>query len=100
MLKIILYYAFNSWTDPLRQMKFVRIKGHEYTCKFYLKRCFVYRLFKYGDGAKFWGYVQTNTEPLSVERSSGSSVSIVFGYGLDDLAIVVRSPVEAKWFFL
>jgi hypothetical protein len=30
----------------------------------------------------------------------GSSVSIVSGYGLDDLAIKVRSPVEAKGFFL
>jgi len=23
--------------------------------------------FKYGDGAKFWGYVGTNTEPLCVQ---------------------------------
>jgi hypothetical protein len=30
----------------------------------------------------------------------GSSVSIVSGYGLDDLAIEVRSPAEAKGFFL
>jgi hypothetical protein len=30
----------------------------------------------------------------------GSSVSIVSGYGLDDWAIEVRSPAEAKWFFL
>jgi hypothetical protein len=28
----------------------------------------------------------------------GSSVGIVFGYGLDDRAIKVRSPVEAKGF--
>jgi hypothetical protein len=28
----------------------------------------------------------------------GSSVSIVSGYGLDDRAIVVRSPAEAKDF--
>jgi hypothetical protein len=30
----------------------------------------------------------------------GSSVSIVSGYGLDDCAIEVRSPAEAKGFFL
>jgi hypothetical protein len=31
---------------------------------------------------------------------TGSSVSIVSGYGLDDRAIEVRSPAEAKGFFL
>jgi hypothetical protein len=30
----------------------------------------------------------------------GRSVSIVSGYGLDDRAIEVRSPAEAKGFFL
>jgi hypothetical protein len=30
----------------------------------------------------------------------GSSVSIVSGYGLDDRATEVRSPAEAKGFFL
>jgi hypothetical protein len=34
------------------------------------------------------------------ESEPGSSVSIVSGYGLDDLAIEVRSPREAKGFFL
>jgi hypothetical protein len=33
-------------------------------------------------------------------RSRGSSVSIVSDYGLDDQAIGVRSPAEAKGFFL
>jgi hypothetical protein len=33
-------------------------------------------------------------------RSRGSSVSIVSGYGLDDRAIGVRSPAEAREFFL
>jgi hypothetical protein len=33
---------------------------------------------------------------LAVEP--GSSVSVVFGYGLDDRAIDVRSPAEAKGF--
>jgi hypothetical protein len=31
---------------------------------------------------------------------TGSSVSIVCGYGLDDRAIKVRYPAEAKGFFL
>jgi hypothetical protein len=30
----------------------------------------------------------------------GSSVSTMSGYGLDDRAIEVRSPAEAKGFFL
>jgi hypothetical protein len=30
----------------------------------------------------------------------GSSVSIVSGYGLDDWAMEVRSPAEARGFFL
>jgi hypothetical protein len=34
------------------------------------------------------------------ECEPGCSVSIVSGYGLDDRAIEVRSPVEAKGFFL
>jgi hypothetical protein len=33
---------------------------------------------------------------MSFSRSRGSSVSIVSDYGLDDLAIGVRSPAEAK----
>jgi hypothetical protein len=31
---------------------------------------------------------------------SGSSVSIVSGYGLDDRTIKVQSPAETKGFFL
>jgi hypothetical protein len=38
-------------------------------------------------------YKYTHGEP-------GSSVSIVSDYGLDDWAIEVRSPAEAKGFFL
>jgi hypothetical protein len=34
------------------------------------------------------------------KSESGSSVSIVSGYGLDDRAIEVRSPAQAKVFFL
>jgi hypothetical protein len=33
-------------------------------------------------------------------RKPGSSGSIVYGYGLDDRVIEVRSPAEAKGFFL
>jgi hypothetical protein len=35
-----------------------------------------------------------------LEGEPGSSVSIVSGYGLDDRAIDVRSPAEAKGFLL
>jgi hypothetical protein len=39
---------------------------------------------------------------LSIKHNGvpGSSVSIVSGYGLDDRAIEVRSPAEAKGFLL
>jgi hypothetical protein len=36
----------------------------------------------------------------SIKCESGSSVSIVSGYGLNDRAIGIRSPAEAKGFFL
>jgi hypothetical protein len=39
-------------------------------------------------------------ETLPTKKEPGSSVSIVSGYGLDDRTIEVRSPVEAKGFFL
>jgi hypothetical protein len=35
-----------------------------------------------------------------INGEPGSSVSIVSGYGLDDLAIEVRSPAEPKGFAL
>jgi hypothetical protein len=37
---------------------------------------------------------------ISFSRKWGSSVSVVFGCGLDDWAIEVRSPEEVKVFFL
>jgi hypothetical protein len=37
---------------------------------------------------------------MPIQAEPGSSVSIVSGYGLDDRAIGVRSPAEAKGFFL
>jgi hypothetical protein len=40
------------------------------------------------------------TEIINMIRELGSSVSILSGYGLDDRAIEVRSPAEAKEFFL
>jgi hypothetical protein len=39
-------------------------------------------------------------ERVYMERESGSSVNIVFGYRLDDRTIEVRSPAEAKGIFL
>jgi hypothetical protein len=36
----------------------------------------------------------------TTQSEPGSSVSIVLGYGLDDRAIEVRFPAEAKGYFL
>jgi hypothetical protein len=38
--------------------------------------------------------------PFVIIGEPGSSVNIVSGYGLDDRSIEVRSPAEAKGFFL
>jgi hypothetical protein len=46
-----------------------------------------------GGESSFNGQHRNSCEP-------GSSVSTVSGYGLDDGAIEVRSPAEAKGFFL
>jgi hypothetical protein len=45
---------------------------------------------------QIWEYV----DPTNGTWSRGSSVSIVSDYGLDDRAIEVRSPADAKGFFL
>jgi hypothetical protein len=37
---------------------------------------------------------------IKIISETDSSVSVVSGYGLDDRAIEVRSPAEAKRFFL
>jgi hypothetical protein len=37
---------------------------------------------------------------IGTVMSRGNSVSIVSGYGLDDLVIKVRSPAEARGFFV
>jgi hypothetical protein len=37
---------------------------------------------------------------INIISETDSSVNIVSGYGLDDRAIEVRSPAEAKLFFL
>jgi hypothetical protein len=47
------------------------------------------------------GLNNSNNYGLSTaQREPGSSGSIVSDYGLDDLAIEVRFPAEAKGFFL
>jgi hypothetical protein len=65
----ILFYGNNSWTVALvvRQMKSGTVKQHGRNYKFYLNYYLVWRIFKYDDGAKFWGYAGTNAEPLCVE---------------------------------
>jgi hypothetical protein len=60
----------------------------------------VYRLVS---GVKLFVRIKALSE-ISVyffnDREPGSSVSIVSGYRLDDRAIKVRSPAEARGFFL
>jgi hypothetical protein len=54
MLKfIVLFCGDNSWTVTLRQMNFGIVRDHRHTYKFYLDHYFVWRRFKYGDGANF-----------------------------------------------
>jgi hypothetical protein len=62
----ILFYGDNSWTVTLRQVKFGTVRDHRHIYKFLI---FILRgeCFKYSDGAKFWGYVGANSEPLYVE---------------------------------
>jgi hypothetical protein len=61
-----LFCGDNSWTVALRQMNFGIIRDHGHTYKLYLNH-FFYAVFKYGDGAKFWGYIVINSEQLCVE---------------------------------
>jgi hypothetical protein len=46
-----------------------------------------------------WPLIWLTWRVLCCYRSRGSSVSIVSGYGLEDLGIEVRSPAEARDFF-
>jgi hypothetical protein len=69
-LNVKIYSLFcgdNSWTVALRQMNFGIVKNLGHTYKFCLNHYFVWRSFKNGDGAKFWGYVGINAEQLCVE---------------------------------
>jgi hypothetical protein len=51
------------------------------------------------DSQNFFQYFRINKSNFTLYEP-GSSVSIVSDYGLDDRAIEVRSPAEAKAFFL
>jgi hypothetical protein len=55
-----------------------------------------YRLFGETNRLHLQGKVQS----LHKVKSRGSSVSVVSGYGLDDRAMEVRSPAEARGLFL
>jgi hypothetical protein len=64
----ICFMQNNSWTVALRQMKFSTVENHRHAYNFYI---WIHVLFdkavKYGDGAKFRGYVAKNAEPLCVK---------------------------------
>jgi len=64
----ILLHGDNSWTVSLRQIHFVAVKydGHYIHTRFIKIIILFDESVKYGDGAKFWGYVGTNAEPLRV----------------------------------
>jgi hypothetical protein len=47
-------------------MKFRTVKGHGRTYKFFWIIVFLNETFKYGDGAKFRGYVGTDSDLLCV----------------------------------
>jgi hypothetical protein len=47
-----------------------------------------------------WPLLSNNWKYWRIYRSRGSSVSIVPDYGLDDRAMGIRSPAEAKGFLL
>jgi hypothetical protein len=49
---------------------------------------------------KYRIYIEDSEDGRAYLSEPGSSVSIVSGYLLDDRAIKVRSPAEAKGFFL
>jgi hypothetical protein len=64
---LILFYGDNFWTAVLEQMKFGTVNVHGHSYKFYLIYYFVWLNFKYGDDAKFCGYVWTKAEKTRVE---------------------------------
>jgi len=57
-------YGENSWSIAFRQMTFVQWKNMDIPTSFLRIKTCIEEAFKYGDGANFWGYVGTNTEPL------------------------------------
>jgi hypothetical protein len=78
-------------------MKFGAVKYHEHIYKFYLYRYFI-EAFKYGDAAKFSGYVGTKAELLCV-RFCG----LVQSYVLANYLTVCVFPLNnfrANWFII
>jgi hypothetical protein len=59
----MVFYGKNSRILPLKQMKSGTVKDHGHTYRFYLFD----ETIKYGDGAKFGGYIGTEAEPLCAE---------------------------------
>jgi hypothetical protein len=56
-------------TLTLRQMKSDTVKDNGHTSFIWMTALFD-EAFKYGDGAKLWGYIGTNVESLCVELSN------------------------------
>jgi hypothetical protein len=58
---ILSFYGDTFWGVALIQIKFGIVKGHSYIYIILFEEAF-----KYGDSAKFWGYVGTTDGPLCV----------------------------------
>jgi hypothetical protein len=75
-----LFCGDNSWTVVLRQMNF----GIEEIMDIHISFIWIIvlfdALFKYGVGAKFWGYVGINAEPLCVELCNFVQYHIFVNY--------------------
>jgi hypothetical protein len=56
----VLFYGYSLWIALLGQMKSGPVKGTEHFIWIFI---LLDKAFKYGDSAKFRGYVATNAEP-------------------------------------
>jgi hypothetical protein len=74
-------------------MNFGVVRDHGHTCKCYLNPFLFDAVFKYGDGAKFRGYVGINAEPLCAEFFNFVQCHVFVYYltfAVNELLITVR----------
>jgi hypothetical protein len=61
-------------------MEYGTVQYHEHTYNFDMNHYYVDYAFKYGDGVKFWGYVEKTAESLSVEFCNFLQRSLFINY--------------------